>query len=397
VTCSAGASGPAGGRDKPPVVLLSGIRWDFLWQRHQILATLFARAGYPTVFVETTGLADPRLLDPATLRKVLARVSGAFRSGKGRSGDEEPVPGLEVYGPLVLPPTRAPFRLLNRRLFVPRVARDLARLTGGERPVVIAYPPTSTTLDLVDALRPRLLLYDCVLNYEHFPGTPRDIAQTERELLQRADLVTVDSGFLAEKHRRVRPDMLQVPPGVDWEPFARARTGVLRREAKTLCFFGTMDERRFDYDLVAALAGAGYRMLLLGPLSRLAFATVPGVEYRGEVPHRELPRHLAEADALVIPYRITAFSKGTFPAKIFECLATGKPTVATPLPDLLPFRDALYLADGAEGFLEILRNLPKTESEEKVEARVSLARDNSWEARFARLERALLERLLERL
>src|SRR5215210_7566375 len=45
---------------KPPVVILSGVRWDFLWQRHHTLATLFAGAGYPTVFVETTGLSNPR-------------------------------------------------------------------------------------------------------------------------------------------------------------------------------------------------------------------------------------------------------------------------------------------------------------------------------------------------
>ena len=51
---------------RPPVVVLSGVRWGFLWQRHQTLATLFARAGYPTVFVETTGLANP---GPSALRK----------------------------------------------------------------------------------------------------------------------------------------------------------------------------------------------------------------------------------------------------------------------------------------------------------------------------------------
>src|SRR5918999_6460145 len=61
---------------KPPVVILSGVRWDFLWQRHQTLATLFASAGYPTVFVETTGLANPRP-NKATLRKVASRIRHA--------------------------------------------------------------------------------------------------------------------------------------------------------------------------------------------------------------------------------------------------------------------------------------------------------------------------------
>jgi len=384
-------SGSTGG--KPPVVLLSGIRWDFLWQRHQILAARFARAGYPTVFVETTGLTDPRLLDPTVARRVLDRAASSLRGGKAPDGAATRQPNLSVYGPLVLPPTHGPFRRLNRRFFVPRVARDLRRLVGGERPVVIAYPPTRTTLDLVDALGLRLLVYDCVLNYEHFPGVPRDIAHTERELLRRSDLVTVDSGFLMEKHRRVRHDMVQVPPGVDAALFEEARTGALRGEARTVCFFGAMDERRFDFEIVEALAGAGYRVVLLGPLSRPAFARVPGVEHRGEVPHGELARHLREADALIVPYRITPFSKGTFPAKIFECLATGKPTIATPLPDLLPFRDAIYLADDAEGFTQTLKSLPETESEGQVRARIGLARANSWEARFEELEREILERL----
>lgn len=80
---------------RPPVVLLSGVRWGFLWQRHHALATCFARAGYTTVFVETTGLANPR---PSALAKVKARLLGG---GAGRDvGD-----GLIVYSPRVLPPT----------------------------------------------------------------------------------------------------------------------------------------------------------------------------------------------------------------------------------------------------------------------------------------------------
>lgn len=378
----------AEGRDigaRPPVVILSGIRWNFLWQRHQILATLFARVGYPTVYVETTGLRNPSP-DPGTTRKVLDRFLRA--GGKGR---ETPgmSPDLTVYSPLVAPPTWKVFRRLNRAVFVPRIVRDLRRLLGGVSPAVIAYPPTSTTLDLLSKLEPRRVLYDCVLNYEHFPGVPRDIAETEKTLLRRADAVTVDSGFLLEKHRGLRPDAVQVGPGVDHELFGQARAGPLRGPARTVCFFGMIDESRFDFDLVGELAKKGYRVRLLGNLARPVFARLPGVEYRGEVPHRELPRHLEDADALIIPYKITAFSKGTFPAKIFECLATGKPTIATPLPDLVPFGDLLYLAKDARGFVDTLERLPDLETQARVEARAELARRNSWEARFETIEKVL--------
>ena len=371
---------------KPPVVVLSGIRWDFLWQRHQIFATLFARAGYPTVYVETTGLRNPSF-DPGTLRKVLSRI---FRAGgKGRKAQDGTSPNLTVYSPLALPPTWKIFRRLNRVVFVPRVARDLGRLLNGVAPAVIVYPPTTTTLNLLSNLEPRRVLYDCVLNYEHFPGVPRDIAQTEKILLRLADAVAVDSRFLLEKHRGLRPDMVEVGPGVDHELFGQARTGPLRRPARTVCFFGAMNESRFDFDLARELAEEGYRVRLLGTLARSAFARTPGVEYRGEVPHRELPRHLADADALIIPYQVNAFSKGTFPAKTFECLATGKPTIATPLPDLIPFGDLLYLAKDARGFVSALERLPDLETEARVAARVELARRNSWEARFDAIEEVL--------
>ncbi len=371
---------------KPPVVILSGIRWDFLWQRHQILATFFARAGYPTIYVETTGLRNPSL-NPSTIRKVLHRV---FRAGgKGHKAPGGMSPNLTVYSPLVAPPTWKVFRLLNHAVFVPRVTRDLGRLLNGVSPAVIAYPPTSTTLDLLSNLKPRRVLYDCVLNYEHFPGVPRDIAKTEKILLRRADAVTVDSGFLLEKHRGLRPDIVQIAPGTDHKLFGRACAGPLRRPARTVCFFGTMDESKFDFDLVGKLAEEGYQVRLLGALTRPAFARTPGIEYRGKVPHLELPRHLADIDALIIPYKDNAFSRGTFPAKIFECLATGKPIIATPLPDLIPFGDLLYLAKDAQGFVKILTCLPDLETQASVRARVELARKNSWEARFDAIEEVL--------
>ena len=86
---------------RPPVVVLSGVRWGFLWQRHQTLATLFARAGYPTVFVETTGLANP---GPSALRKAWVRVR---KTGAGPAGDG---------GPTVYPPfCRRPWEPSGRR------------------------------------------------------------------------------------------------------------------------------------------------------------------------------------------------------------------------------------------------------------------------------------------
>ena len=370
---------------RPPVVVLSGVRWDFLWQRHQTLAALFDRAGYPTVFVETTGLANPR---PSALRKVAARL----RKNRSRARSDGPL----VYSPLALPPTFRAFRALNRRFLLPRVSRDLRELLG-ERPVVVAYPPTRTTLDLISHLDPRLVLYDCVDDYEYFPNAPKDMASTEHELLVRADLVSCTSRPLLEKARRVRPDAFLSGPAVDYGRFAALREHPSPVPARTVCFFGHLGRERLDFDVLRAVARAGFRVRLVGDAGRAeeGFFEEPNVEYHGEVSHGRLPAALAGVDAFVLPYETGGLTRAISPAKTYECLATGRPVVASPLPALKELSDHMYLANGPEDFVRVLRNLRHTETDEKVRARIRLARENSWEARFGELEETILRALGE--
>jgi glycosyltransferase involved in cell wall biosynthesis len=368
---------------KPPVVILSGIRWDFLWQRHHILATLFARAGYPAVFVETTGLANPRL-NGATLRKVASRV---WRSGGEKSSGEK---RLTVYAPLVAPPTHRVFRGLNRGFFVPRIVRDLTKISG-EDPIILAYLPTRTALDLTSGLRPRLVLYDCADNYEHFPGAPKDVAATERELLRRADLVSCTSARLLEKVRPLRPDAFLSGPAVDYERFAVLQDIRPGEEIRTVCFFGHLSRERTDFSALRAVAEAGFEVRLLGDLGRIerGLLKMPGIDYRGKVSHAKLPAALAGVDAFVLPYEVNRLTRGISPAKTYECLATGKPIVAAPLPALEELAGYVYLAKEPEEYVNVLRRLEMLETEEKRRARIELARRNSWETRFKELEETL--------
>lgn len=370
--------------DKPPVIILAGIRWDFLWQRHQTLATLFARAGYPTTFVETTGLANPRL-DTGTLRKIFSR---AWRSGRG-GGHTRVSKNLTVYSPLVAPPTLEVFRLLNNKLFIPRVVRDLRKLAGGE-PVIMAYPPTRTTLDIVHELRPRNLYYDCSDDYASFSGAPKDIMDTERTLIQRSDLVSCTSKPLLEKVRALRPDAFPSGPAVDYERFAVLQDEP-RRELRIVAFFGDLSRERMDFGALRSIAAAGFEVRLIGGISHAdrKLVETPGLDLRGEVSHAELPEALEGVDAFVLPYRINELTRSISPAKTYECLATGKPVVSAPLPAMMELGEHVYLARGPEEYVEALRNLKHRETEEKIRARMDLARANSWEIRFEDMEREL--------
>ena len=376
---------------KPPVVMLSSIRWGWLWQRHQALATLFARAGYPTVFVETTGIANPSP-DRAAIGKILDRLARSRHRGGSPSHTEK---NLTLYAPLVAPPTSGGFRRLNRRVFVPRVVRDLRRIAGPD-PIVLAYPPTRTTLDILDGLKPRLTVYDCVDDYKGYPRVPKDMGETEHELLRRADLVSCTSTSLLEGARQVRPDAVLNGPGVDFDAFnAGAGSYEPGGEIKTVCYFGYIGRVEMDYSILEAVAGAGFTLRLIGDRgnARKGLFEMPGVDYRGEVSHGELPAAFEGVDAFIIPYKVDELSRNISPSKTYECLATGRPVVATPLPAMVDLGEHVYLAAGAEEFGKVLRGVANRETQGRVRARVEVARRNSWEARFRELEEALWREL----
>jgi glycosyltransferase involved in cell wall biosynthesis len=370
---------------KPQVVILSGVRWDFLWQRHQTLATLFAGAGYPTVFVETTGLANPRLTRN-TLRRIYGRIRHSGGEGEKQSAERD----LTVYAPLTAPPTYGAFRWSNAKLLVPRIISDLRKIAG-PHPVVVAYPPTRTTLGLISGLDPRLVLYDCSDDYEHFPGAPKDIGETERELLLRADLVSCTSARLLKKARSIRPDAFLSGPAVDYERFAVLQGPFTGAEVRTVCFFGHMSVERIDFDGLRAIAGAGFELRIVGSLGSAEkdFFEIPGVDYKGEVSHAGLPSALAGVDAFVLPYKVNSLTRSISPAKTYEWLATGKPVVAADLPAMRDLAGYVYIAQRPEDYVDVLRNLQRLETEEKRRARIELARKNSWDTRFRALEEAL--------
>lgn len=367
---------------KPPVVILSGVRWDFLWQRHQTLATLFAGAGYPTVFVETTGLANPRLRGDS-LRRVFGRIR--------RAGEKQPAErDLTVYAPLTAPPTYSAFRWSNAKLLVPRIISELRKIAG-PHPVVVAYPPTRTTLGLISGLDPKLVFYDCSDDYEHFPGAPKDIKETERELFLRADLVSCTSAPLLKMARRIRPDAFLSGPAVDYEKFASLQDPGPDGEVRTACFFGHLSLERIDFAALRAIVGAGFGLRIVGALGSVekGFFEVHGIDYRGEVSHAGLPSALEGVDAFVLPYKVNALTRSISPAKTYECLATGMPVVAAHLPAMRDLAGHVYLAQRPEDYVYVLRNLQRLETEEKRRARIELARKNSWDARFSELEEVL--------
>ncbi|MBI3298593.1 MAG: glycosyltransferase [Elusimicrobia bacterium] len=364
------------------VVVLSTIDWDAAWQRHQIFAAQFAAAGREVFFVENTGFRDPGLADAGRLVRRLARLAG--RPGAAPQGVPK---GVTVVSPAVLPPTKTAFRVINENWLVPRLTARLKKQGLRPGPIAVVYVATETTLAMLDALNPSLVVYDCASHFAAHPGAPEDFGALEAKLLARADLVVTDSKFLYDRLAPRHPRVVRIHQGVD-ESFFAAKPPSGNWDS--FCYYGTW-VHELDARLPAALAEAGFKVALSGFVKGPPPELPASVRRLGPVARENLVERLQDFDVFLLPHLLTPFHQGVIPAKLYECMAMGRPVLATALPSMEEVREHVYVAATPEEWVRAARDLPKTETPERRAARIALARKHTHAAEFARLEAAMLE------
>lgn len=188
-------------------------------------------------------------------------------------------------------------------------------------------------------------LYDVTDDWLLEPVSARELDRRRRldgRLLEAADEVVVCSAALAASRGAARRVTL-IPNGVDVAHFLapRPRPDDLPT-GPVAVYVGSLHDERLDVELVAALAAGIPRLAVilvgpdaLSPESRARLDTV-GVHRLGPRPYRDVPAYLQHADVVIVPHRVTPFTESLDPIKAYECLAVGRPTIATPVAG---FRD----------------------------------------------------------
>ena len=329
------------------IVVCSLEEWDEVWRRNQFLADRLLRR-YPEVrilFVEPP--ADPLHDLNRRSRPKLPRLRAV--DGERR---------LQALRPLKPLPRRAG-RLADASLRAQ--VRTAARLLGFERPVLwlndVTYAP------LIQQTR-WPTLYDVTDDWLLAP-----VPERERDRLRRLDglalrdaaEVVVCSPALAGSRGLVRPVTL-LPNAVDVEHFRRPRD---RPEdlppGPVAAYVGTLHESRLDVELVSELARAlePVAVALVGPDSlsagsRSSLGALPNVHLLGPRAYEDVPAYLQHADVIVVPHRVTEFTESLDPIKAYECLAVGRPTVATPVAGFRGLGPPVVVA-GRESFVATVR------------------------------------------
>lgn len=373
------------------IVCISTIDWGFLYQRHQIFMEAFAGQGNRVYYIENLN-PSPRI-EPSFFLKAARRIK-RITANPGAGAAE----GIKTITPLLIPFKGRFSYFINKNLLIKRLA-GILRSHNINSPIVWTYLATPLALQLAKELNPSLLIYDCVFDAGAHPDSPKDILESEQILLKEADIVFTDNLFLFEKCSRINQETCLVPPGVDYAIFQeKPGSRFAGLKGPKICFFGGIDDLRLDLGLIRFIAEKKpeWNIVLIGPVIKTGTSSLKAgnITLAPPVEHRALPALLAEMDALILPYKIIPFSQSIFPAKIFECLATGKPVICTPLPQLkeLAKQGAVKIAAEKEQFLAAIEHSLGFDTEEEREKRKNIARSNSWQKRIADLNAAIEKR-----
>lgn len=369
---------PAGRHD---VVVFSIIDWDFRFQRPQQLALQHGRAGHRVFYLSTTRFL-PADGPPWTLAwKAKNVVEIALRARRP----------LDLYGGVL---EAADLASLEESL-----SDLLERLAMGD---VVAHVQIPFWTPLVLRLRERFgwrVVYDCMDEWENFPGIGRAVLDQEEALVRSADLTLATAHRLHEKLVPRAARLALVQNGVDLEHYQRhfADSAILGDVARPVIgYYGALASW-VDVELLEKIARRfpAATLVLAGGVFDLDLSRIerlPNVRLLGQRPYEEMPLLLWQFDACIIPFKVNEITEATNPVKLYEYLSGGKPVVSPRLSELLPFEDLCYLADGHESFLAGLEHaLAEPADEPRREARRAAARSNDWKERHAAIQKALEE------
>lgn len=239
------------------------------------------------------------------------------------------------------------------------------------------------------------LIYHC---YDEIRGAhpwlkKHGVALEER-FMQMADGVIVTSKGLYEAKKGQCRACYVVKNAVNIDLFSKGfHTGI--EQKKVVGYVGSIDER-LDYDLLVHLIEKmpDTQFVFVGRVTtdfeeEKVLTKYPNVTLTGAKLPEELPGYLKTFSAGIIPFVKSDFTKGIYPMKINEYLAAGLPVVSTDFSNLDDFEGIIQITGDKQQFLNYLETELATDTAEKRNGRLAIAKQNTWAVRADELSAAI--------
>lgn len=355
------------------------ITWDFRWQRPQHIISRLRDKGFSVLYVAMTLSplgrrlrSNNEALSQLSFNELAPHVNQIWLNSYKK---------LDIYADSID----------GDELF--NISKGLDALISELRPKSIIYLVQFPGWGPVaQHLREKLdgkIIFDCMDDHAGFSTNTAQALKTEEVLIENSDLVITSSNLLEERVKVINANVIQVKNGTEFEHFTRpVQNGRLDhlRNFPIIGYYGAISDW-FDMRLVAHCASQrqDWHFVLIGSTFGADLQPVAGlanVHFLGEQPYKDLPGYLAYFDVCTIPFKVIPLTLATNPVKFYEYLSAGKPVVSVDLPELHAYQEDCYLARNADDFLvQLERAYLERNDEKKIERRLKLASENSWDAR----------------
>lgn len=366
--------------ERAPIIAFCHLGWDGVWQRPQQFLSRLAQT-HPVLFVECH--CSP--VEHSTLR------------GCNPPGHPN-VTVLQMHLPAARWSDGEFIDLERRRLLATFRRGDLGRF---DDPVLWFNDPMAVVA-FAGHCGERAIVYDCMDELAQFRGAPPQLAERERDLLRRADIVFCGGRKMREKRLPLNANTHFYGTGVDCAHFGAARSSELAVDpqiaalpGKVLGYFGVIDER-IDYDLLAKLAASlpECSIAMVGPPSKSDPATWPrakNLHWIGRRDYADLPAITKGFAVCLMPFALNEATEYINPTKALEYMATGRPVVSTALNEVKSnFAGICRIAGTHERFIQHCREELRRPSRLRIRRGLALCAQNTWDAIAAKMDEHLV-------
>lgn len=259
------------------------------------------------------------------------------------------------------------------------------------------------------------IVYDCVDDHAVQAGVNRNPARVheeERKILKRSDLVTVTSQRLLKMKRKHAKNIHLVLNAGDVALYQKPLLPEAIQAAKNtlghiphpiLGSVGALDSYKYDFELLvdSATRHPDWHFVFVGApvvdhktpaLNKLK--KLPNIHIIGSIPREYVPAYVAYFDICLIPYKNNEYNEASFPLKFWEFMATGKPIVASGVPELQEYEPMIAYANTPQEFSQKIQHI--LASGALIDGvRTELASHHGWDNRAAELKQLLLTTIQE--
>ena len=266
--------------------------------------------------------------------------------------------------------------------------------------LVMTYPHY---LYLRELLVPDVSIYYCIDDFSlYWPGDAERVRALELELVRAADATVCVSRLRTEELQSLVPEAAlrihHIPHGAP-TPFmaehplkapAEPPLDIAHLPRPYLGYVGSL-ENRVDWELMDQIARTfpDASIVVLGrvkdpvaepwwePCAR--FLSRPNVHALGWRVQQDLARYYQAFDVTLIPYLIDhSFNRVCNPTKIMDAMGSGRPIVATAIPECRLHAERFHVVENAAEFIEAVRAILDQGSDDgRASLRHAFARANS--------------------